>query len=742
MAQWEGPVAAGDGQRLIPGRASNRKCGGLGNFSGIALHFMRIFYVIVLLLLAGPVWAGEGAPDSTAKRIKRIDSIEKRIINLLIEKKMGSYGPAASYAENALERSRRIGYTHGIAVALACQAAIVGHGNDEFMRSEKLARESLEWFARTDDKYGITLAYYTLGFSLFAQSHFDEAVGYFQKAREDARRTGNRAEEVYMLSVTAEAYRERGDYGRAFDTLMQCISLAEAIHDSSMVRVQYKLLAGMFVNIEDYPAAENYFRLAFGAGKPEDMDPWDLMVYAELQTRQHKYDSALYYYATLDSARLPPALIRTYLVSKGEYYLFRTDYATALPYLLKSIVYQEQMNDGNQLMRCQVDLARTYCGLHQYAEAFKYARADLALAQSSDARQNVRDGCQLLYAIYDREGRVDSAYYYYRRYIVLKDSVLNDQLKGRFASFGFEQQIRLLNEDKQLEDVCLREEMMTKNLLIGGILVLLLFAGIYIWIMRLKRRNEEHRRKRAEDELEIQRLEGERARGALQQRAKELEIQALRSQMNPHFIFNCLNAINRFILGHETEAASDYLTKFSRLMRMIMNHSRHSYISLAEEIEILRLYLDMERLRFKDAFDYRIIVSEDIDTDEIRIPPLLVQPFVENAVWHGLMNKDDRGSLTITMTATEDLLTCVIRDDGVGRRRAAILKSKSVEKHKSMGMQITAERMAVYTGIDASKPFFEIEDLYDEHGEPAGTQVTLTVKINHTAGEPAEPSYL
>lgn len=698
---------------------------------------MRIFYILLvipLLLFTGAARAGVGPTDSS---VKKIDSIEHRIMNFLVQKEMGSYGYAACYAEDALERSKKIGYTHGIAIALACQAAIAGHGNDQFMRSEKLARESLEWFAKTDDKYGITLAYYTLGFSLFAQSHFDEAVSYFRKAREEARRTGNRFEEVYMLSVTAEAYRERGDYGRAFDTLRKCIQLAENLKDSNMVRVQYKLLGGMFLQLEDYAASEKYFRLAFGRSKPERMDPWDVTEYAELKTRQHQYDSALYYYATLDSARLPPALVRTFLVSKGEYYLYREDYAMALPYLLKSIAYQEQMNDGNQLMRCQEDLAKTYFGLHQDMEAFRYAREELTLAQHTDARQNIRDGCQLLYTYYDRAGRTDSAYFYFRRYILLKDSVLNDQLKGRFASFGFEQQIQLLNEDKQLEDVCLREEMMTKNLLIGGIVVVLLFAGIYIWLIRLKRRNAEHRRKQAEDELEIQRLESERARAALQQRAKELEIQALRAQMNPHFIFNCLNAINRFILGHETEAASDYLTKFSRLMRMIMNHSRSTYISLAEEIDILRLYLDMERLRFKDAFDYRIVIAEELDTDEIRIPPLLVQPFVENAVWHGLMHKEERGSLTISFSAKDDLLTCVVRDNGIGRKHAAQLKSKSVEKHKSMGMQITAERMALLSGVDALRPFFAIEDLYDEHGEPAGTQVTLTVRINYPAGEPA-----
>ena len=264
----------------------------------------------------------------------------------------------------------------------------------------------------------------------------------------------------------------------------------------------------------------------------------------------------------------------------------------------------------------------------------------------------------------------------------------------------------------------------------------MLLGVIYFRIVRLKRRNEEYRRKRAENGLEIQRLEGERAKAALLQRAKELEVQALRSQMNPHFVFNCLNAINRFILSHEAEAASDYLTKFSRLMRMIMNHSRHSTVTLAEETEMLRLYLDMERLRFKDAFDYSIYAGDDVDAGELMIPPLLLQPFVENAVWHGLMHKEERGWLSVTMEVHDEVLTCIIRDNGIGRKKAALLKSKSVERYKSMGLQITAERMALLTGTDAKGPFFTIEDLYDEDGNATGTQVTLTIRVYHHTGEP------
>ena len=693
----------------------------------------RTYLIISLLLLAGA--AKPQTPRADTAR-KRVDSIERGLLDEVSRRDYGITDKAALNATLALEASRKIGYDHGTAVALTCEALIVKAQVNDFLRSEKLAREALDFYGRTDDKNAITLAYYALGFSLFAQSRFDEALRNIDQAIAYARRAGNQVGEVNLLSLKGEDYRERGDYGKAFDIILECLRQAEAMHDTSLIHEQYKILAGMFVQIEDYSAAEKYFRLALG---PDHLDPWDLNVYAELLTRQHKYDSALYYYSRQDSAHLAPAMLRTFLVSKGEYYLFRENYATALPYFISSLAYQRAMNDGNQIMRCLEDLAKTYAGLHQDADAFRYAREELALARTTDARQNIRNGSQILYNLYDREGRTDSAYYYYRRYIVLKDSVLNDQLKGRFASYGFEQQIRLLNQDKQLEDVCLREEMMTKNLLILGIVVLLLFTGIYIWIIRLKRRNEAHRRKRAEDDLEIQRLEGERSRAALQQRSRELEIQALRSQMNPHFIFNCLNAINRFILGEETEAASDYLTKFSRLMRMIMNHSRHSTITLADELEILRLYLDMERLRFKDAFGYTIVVEDGLDVDEIRIPPLLVQPFVENAIWHGLMHKEERGSLLIIMRAKEDRLTCVIRDNGIGRKRAALLKSKSVEKHKSMGLQITAERMALLSGAGESRPFFELEDLYDEEGCPAGTQVTLTIQINHPAAEAAEP---
>lgn len=586
-----------------------------------------------------------------------------------------------------------------------------------------------------DAVHDAAISHYKLGFSLLAQSRFEEAIRHLQLSQDYSQRARDTAGVIKSLSLIGCVHRESGNYETAFQIIRRCLQMAEENNNPALAEAQYFELAALFIQIEDYDAAKNYFHDGFRLHRPEMFHPWNVLVYAQLLSRRHMFDSALYYYNSFNSSTLTPVMLRTYLVSKGEYYLLQEKSREALPYFEKSLVYQLQSNDRNQIMRCLKDLSLACEKLNRDKEAAGYARESLAIAEQFKARQYIRDNCRILYTLYDKSKRTDSAYAYYRRWHVMKDSVNNDQLKGKFASFAFEQQIALLNKEKQLNEVCLRETVATKKLLIGGIVALVLIGFIFSRYVLLKRKNEAHLRQRAENELEIQRLEGEKDKAALQQRAKELEIQALRSQMNPHFIFNCLNAINRFILGHETEAASDYLTKFSRLMRMIMNHSRHSVISLAEELEVLQLYLDMERLRFKDAFGYNIVLDEELDTTDIHIPPLLLQPFVENAIWHGLMHRPERGLLTVSIHAENDMLTCYIEDNGVGRQKAGMMKSKSAQKHKSMGLQITAERLRLLAGSGAPGHYFDIEDLYDKEGNPAGTRVILKIKIHYPAAE-------
>jgi tetratricopeptide (TPR) repeat protein len=199
----------------------------------------------------------------------QIDSLENRNFQRLSQKTGKVIDSVLSEAAEAMQTSERLGYTHGKAVALAVEAIVMNLHVNDFIRAEGLARQSLETFRHTGNQGEVALAYYALGFSLFAQSRYDEALHCYEKARDFARQSGNYILEVHMLSQAGEDYRERGDYEKAFDIQQQCVQLAETIHDTALMKGEYLTLAELFVQIEDYTSAEKYFLIGFGAGKPD-----------------------------------------------------------------------------------------------------------------------------------------------------------------------------------------------------------------------------------------------------------------------------------------------------------------------------------------------------------------------------------------------------------------------------------------------------------------------------------------
>lgn len=213
----------------------------------------------------------------------------------------------------------------------------------------------------------------------------------------------------------------------------------------------------------------------------------------------------------------------------------------------------------------------------------------------------------------------------------------------------------------------------------------------------------------------------------LKQKASELEMQALRAQMNPHFIFNALASINNFILTNNQLQASEYLIKFSKLIRLILENSTLALISLDQELEALKLYIELEALRFKHRFEYQFVLSKDLDVTSIKVPPLILQPFVENAIHHGLMSKEGPGHLTVTITEMEDRLELKITDDGIGRQSAELLQTAS--KHKSLGMKVTAERIGFLNSLHTEQTSINITDLKDEEGKASGTEITIHIPV-------------
>lgn len=218
---------------------------------------------------------------------------------------------------------------------------------------------------------------------------------------------------------------------------------------------------------------------------------------------------------------------------------------------------------------------------------------------------------------------------------------------------------------------------------------------------------------------------------AFNKQLAETEMKALRAQMNPHFLFNVLNAIKLNVQKNEQENAIDFITDFSKLIRAVLQNSGKQRISLAEELQTLDLYIKIERKRFSTSFDYEFTTDENIDIEQITIPPMLLQPYVENAIWHGILHKSEgHGTIKVNTYKKDNSIIVEITDNGIGREKANQLKLKSAQRNKSMGMQITQDRMAISNMVSNDHIEVEIFDLYGESGQSEGTRVVITLNQN------------
>ncbi len=224
----------------------------------------------------------------------------------------------------------------------------------------------------------------------------------------------------------------------------------------------------------------------------------------------------------------------------------------------------------------------------------------------------------------------------------------------------------------------------------------------------------------------------ERLRADYERQLANVEMSALRAQMNPHFIFNSLNSIEYYIISNEPEKASDYLNRFSRLIRLILQNSKSNIVSLKDDLEALKLYIEMESLRFDNLFDYEVKTEKGLNLEKINVPPMLLQPYVENAIWHGLMQKkNEKGKLDLTIRQSNGHLVCLIEDNGIGREAAQQLKSKTATRRKSYGMKITSDRLSMLNKLAGAKASVQVFDLKSENGEAAGTRVELVIPLSN-----------
>jgi LytS/YehU family sensor histidine kinase len=217
----------------------------------------------------------------------------------------------------------------------------------------------------------------------------------------------------------------------------------------------------------------------------------------------------------------------------------------------------------------------------------------------------------------------------------------------------------------------------------------------------------------------------------LRQELIRYRLLALGKQMNPHFIFNALNSIQHYILQNDKRQSNRYLIKFSNLMRIVLNNSQHQLIPIQDEISALELYLELEQLRLRGRFSYTISVDDKIDQITFKIPPMLIQPYVENAIWHGIMNKEDKqpGTVQVVVTLEGNIIYCRITDNGIGRKKALELRKTGTEMKASLGENITSTRLSMISQLTKKEMKVVYDDMEDENGSGTGTKVEIRFPI-------------
>jgi tetratricopeptide (TPR) repeat protein len=727
---------------------------------------MKKYILITVLIIASCLKSfSQYFTEERKKDSLKLDSLKRALpvlkgnekVNTLIEvsEKFGSfYGLGGFehrtdsmklYAQEANKLANKTGYKYGIAKSLLALVNSKGFQGIKDSVSMKDLKEAIGIGEEIKNDSILGKAYYQLAGFEDKAGNYKKAIQYFEKAGD----FGTVAEVYTWLCMD---YTYKGEYEVAFEYGQKSLELAKKNAHTAWGHelVQWALydMADLYKAAGDYESAMTSLKEARQYGQLHDLE-WNMSDgIGDVFLLMNKPDSALYYLE--DFKRNAPMNQLGADLRIGETYLSMHAYAKAKQ-LFKFVVDSLKKSKDPFLpflTRGLINMGKAYAGENNYKDAFKYAKEGYSIIRYYSDPQFLMDTYKFLGDVYHHIGRNDSAYLYLNRYSILKDSTQNTQFLWRLNNKlniykkaaedeKKKAEIGLLNKNIKIKSQQLKQETQQKYFLLI-LLSALTLAGIFVYrSIALKRKNE---KLVLQNTLAVQQLDSEKKQAEFLRQTAELEMQALRAQMNPHFIFNCLSSINRFILKNESKMASNYLTRFSRLMRMVLMNSQKSLIALEDELEMLRLYLEMERLRFKNSFDYGITLLNEIDSGNIFIPPLLLQPFCENAIWHGLMHLPSvqsgrQGRLDIELSMQENILLCIITDNGIGREKAAELKSKTAEKEKSMGLKITTERLALINREKGIQTFYEIEDVENESGNIAGTKVTIRISFKESIEE-------
>ena len=557
-----------------------------------------------------------------------------------------------------------------------------------------------------------------LGRSYRDISEYPRSLALHQKALEVAKAAKNLELEVFSLNMVSVIFRRTDAIKSALDYSQKALALADSVKNPDdglkrSINVSLNGIGNIYQTLEQYDLAIEQFKESIRLEQELDNDLGLAINHqnigecyeaqGKLEEALKSFQVSLAYNEKVDSER--GRIICNYSIAHVYVHLGKTE--EALKLLEASVPMAEELGDKSIISTVYITMGWTLINLNRNAEAKRYLLKGLKMAQQFKLLSEISEANKFLSDLMSQEGDYKTSLEYYKNAQRYDQEISNDRnlryvndIITRYNSDKKNSEMADLTKDREQYKLELRQNQTI--LLISGIALALLAGTFYILYRQYQLKNEK--------------------------KVLTLEQSMLRSQMNPHFLFNSLNSIKLYIINNEQKNAVHYLNKFSKLVRKILEASSLKEIPLAEELETVTLYMNIEDIRFSNEIDFTVRIDEGIDVQQVKIPSLILQPFLENALWHGLSSKEGIKKVDLHVSRYGDgFIYISITDNGVGRIAAQKIKEGKVLKRKSVGIDITKERLANF-----SKDFqnsFEVEmvDLYDDEGNAIGTRVILRI---------------
>jgi tetratricopeptide (TPR) repeat protein len=569
-----------------------------------------------------------------------------------------------------------------------------------------------------------------LGIYYRKKGQLDSAIYYYNKVIKICEKHQDSVGLNNVKSALGNALKAKGDFPNAIRNFTEAITFFEKSKKKNVVKIlKSKVnLGGLYIIMKDWEKADKYLEEVFNhpfTKKNKRLLGGVSINLVAVKSKLNLLDDALKYAKIAEKIVKKSRSQANLFNNIGNIYIKKKNYELAYEYYKKSLEKNEKMGDSNAIQKNYNNIGNAYLLWKKFDKAEHYLLKSNALLEKSDNINSLLENTKMLSDLYAQKNDYKTSLMYIKETIKINDSILGKEKQNAIANYETKYKTETSKRKKELAEKQLiiseLERKKDRNILIGTLLIgSLLLISLLFYFGRFKAKKQA--------ELTLVELKDTQKRLALEKQYRDSELKALKSQMNPHFIFNVLNSIQEYIILNKKDLAGDYLGKFSDLIRTYLHHSDKGSISIQEEIDSLKTYLDLECLRFEDKLQCDFKVEKDINADVLYIPTMLIQPYIENALKHGLLHKKTGRKLNITFSKSDNKnIECVIEDNGVGRKKSKEYLEKRSKLHKSFAAKATKERLDLLNFGKDKKIGVEIIDLVNDENIGIGTKVILHI---------------